>query len=501
MHNVIYRRMPLKTKTILNVEELAAIYHFPNREIRVPNINWLLAKDAPVANWVSDDVYSKDTIWIGDNIFRGSRRKVCFKREDRMRHTYILGQTGTGKSWLLRRMILQDIYNGDGVAFLDPHGQAAEDILKSIPPERAEDVIYFNVTDTERPFGLNILEHYNEQHKHMIVNSFIDLLIKMFDPHNQGIVGAMHQQATRNSLLTAMSKEGSTFIEVVRMLTDEKWVMEEWLPHIQDPLVRRYWTDQVAKQDQKTKSETLGYFVSKFDKFVTNLTMRNMLGQSTSSFDPRKVMDEGKILIVNLSKGLIGDENMRLIGLLLVQKMIGAALSRQDIPEEQRRDFFLYVDEFQNFATDEFQSILSEARKYRLALTVANQYIGQMEESIKNALFGNVGTLLIGRTGPDDAEFLAPQFDPVFNATDIVNQSGIHYYAKLLCDGKYPTPFSLDTSFYPLGGSEFNLKTYPQLVPVIKNMSRMKYGRDAKLVAEEIVQRGNLNPEDFDKNS
>ncbi len=493
MHNVIYRRMPLKTKTILNIEELATIYHFPNKDIRIPHINWLLSKVAPVANWVSEDVDSKDTIWIGENVYRGNRRKVCFKRDDRRRHTYVLGQTGTGKSWLMLRMIMQDIYNGDGVAFIDPHGETAELILQRIPPERAEDVIYFNIGDSERPFGLNILEFYSEQHKHIIVNSFIDLLIKMFDPNNQGFVGAIMQQAVRNSLLTAMSKPGSTLIEVVRMLTDEKWVAEEWLPYIKDDLVRRYWTDQVAKTDQKTKSESLGYFVSKFDKFVTNLLMRNILGQSKSSFDTRKVMDEGKILIVNLSKGVIGDENMRLIGLLLIQKILGAALSRQDIPENQRRDFFLYVDEFQNFTTEEFQSILSEARKYRLSLTVANQYIGQMPEEIKNAIFGNVGTLLIGRTGVDDAHFLENQFEPVFNSGDIVNQANFNYYTKLLCDGKYPSPFSMETSFQPLNtDSEFNLPTYPKLTPVIKNMSRMRYGRDLNSVSEEIIQRGDL---------
>ncbi len=493
MHNVIYRRMPLKVKTVLNVEELAAIYHFPSKEITLPYINWLRSKVAPVANWVSEDVASKDTIWIGENVYRSKRRKICFKKDDRRRHTYILGQTGSGKSRLMLRMVVQDIYNGEGVCFIDPHGETAKLILERIPPERAEDVIYFNLADYERPFGLNFLEYHSEQHKHIIVNSFIDMLIKMFDPTNQGFVGPAYQQAIRNSMLTAMSKEGSTLIEVVRMLTDEKWVMEEWLPYIKDDLVRRYWTDQVAKTDQKTKSESLGYFVSKFDKFVTNLAIRNVLGQSKSSFDARKVMDEGKILIVNLSKGAIGDENMRLMGLLLIQKILGAALSRDDVPEEQRKDFFLYVDEFQNFTTDEFQTILSEARKYRLSLTVGNQYIGQMTDEIKNAVFGNVGTLLIGRTGSDDAKFLEGQFEPTFNAHDIVGQPNFNFYSKLLCNGEYPTPFSMETAVYPFNPkSNFQMATYPKLTPIIENMSRMKYGRDANLVAEEISRRGDF---------
>ncbi len=491
MHNVIYRRMPLKVKSVLNVEELATIYHFPSKNITLPYINWLRSKVAPVANWVSSDVASRDTIWIGENVYRSNRRNICFKRDDRRRHTYILGQTGSGKSRLMLRMIVQDIYNGDGCCYIDPHGETAKLILESIPPERAEDVIYFNLADFERPFGLNFLEFHSEQHKHIIVNSFIDMLVKMFDPHNQGYVGPAYQQAVRNAMLTAMSKEGSTLIEVVRMLTDEKWVMEEWLPHVKDDLVRRYWTDQVAKTDQKTKSESLGYFVSKFDKFVTNLAIRNVLGQSKSSFDARKVMDEGKILIVNLSKGAIGDENMKLMGLLLIQKILGAALSRDDIPESQRRDFFLYVDEFQNFTTDEFQTILSEARKYRLSLTVGNQYIGQMTEEIKNAVFGNVGTLLIGRTGVDDAQFLEHHFEPTFGALDIVGQPNFNFYVKLLCDGEYPSSFSMETHVYPFNkNSKFQMATYSKLTPIITNMSRMKYGRDANIVAEEISRRG-----------
>ena len=290
MYDVVYRRTPLETKTILNVEELAGIYHLPNKDITTPN-NWLLAREIPASNEISSDINSKDTIWVGNNIFRDKVKAICFQRDDRRRHAYILGQTGTGKSWLMTRMIAQDIYNGDGVCFIDPHGQTAEMILERIPPERVEDVIYFNAADFERPFGLNIMEYYNEQHKHQIVNSFIALLLRLFDPHNQGYAGPAFQQAVRNAMLTAMSEEGSTLIEVVRILQDEKWVQEKWLPIIKDELVRRYWVDQVAKTDQKTKSESLGYFISKFDKFTTNLAIRNIIGQSKSSFDFREVMD------------------------------------------------------------------------------------------------------------------------------------------------------------------------------------------------------------------
>ena len=500
LYDVIYRRTPEDDKTILNLEELAAIYHFPNKEIATPNINWLLSKELIADNDISSDVHSKDTIWIGNNYFRGKKKIICFERDDRRRHSYILGQTGTGKSWLMVRMILQDIYNGDGCAFIDPHGQAAEMILERIPPERAEDVIYFDAGDFERPFGVNIMEYYNEQHKHQIVNSFIALLIRLFDPHNQGYAGPAFQQAVRNSMLTAMSKKDSTLIEVVRILQDEEWVMNHWLPLVKDDLVRRYWTDQVAKTDKKTKSEALTYFISKFDKFTTNLAIRNIIGQSKSSFDFREIMDSGKILVVNLSKGKIGEENMSFLGLLLVQKMLAAALSREDMPEEERRDFFFYADEFQNFATEEFNSILSEARKYRLNLTLAHQYIGQLPEDIRNAVFGNVGSLFIARCSADDAEFLETQFESYITAMDMVNQGIGHYYVKLLTRGTYPSPFSLDALYgrqYPESG--FDLPVNKEVGSIIKEISRRKYGRDLEVVNDDIRNRSELTKEEEPK--
>ncbi len=494
LYDVIYRRTPEDKKTILNLEELASLYHFPNKDISTPNIRWLLSKELIASNEISSDINSKDTIWIGNNHFRGKKKIVCFERDDRRRHSYILGQTGTGKSWLMVRMILQDIYNGDGCCFIDPHGQAAEMILERIPPERAEDVIYFDAGDFERPFGINIMEYYNEQHKHQVVNSFLALLIRLFDPHNQGYAGPAFQQAVRNSMLTAMSKKDSTLIEVVRILQDEDWVMSYWLPLIQDELVKRYWTDQVAKTDKKTKSESLTYFISKFDKFTTNLAIRNIIGQSRSSFDFREVMDNGKILIVNLSKGKIGDENMSFLGLLLVQKMLAAALSREDMEEKDRRDFFFYADEFQNFATEEFNSILSEARKYRLNLTLAHQYIGQLPEDIRNAVFGNVGSLFVARCSAEDAKFLETQFESYITAMDMVNQGLGHYYTKLLTKGSYPSPFTLDTLFgskYPDSG--FDLPVNAEVAKIIKELSRRKYGRDLEIVNQDIKIRSQLD--------
>lgn len=494
LYDVVYRRTPEQEGSILNIEELSGLFHFPNKEITTPNIMWLLAKELPASNEVNSDINSRDTVWLGNNYFRGKKKAICHKRDDRRRHSYILGQTGTGKSWLMVRMIIQDIYNGDGCCFIDPHGEAAEMILEKIPPERAEDVIYFNAGDFERPFGFNIMEFYNEQHKHQIVNSFIALLVRMFDPNNQGYAGPAFQQAVRNSMLTAMSKPGSTLIEVVRMLQDEDWVMNYWLPLIQDDLVRRYWTDQIAKTDKKTKAESLGYFISKFDKFTTNLAIRNIIGQSESSFDFRQIMDEGKILIVNLSKGLIGEENMSFLGLLIVQKLLAAALSREDIRGDQRKDFFFYADEFQNFATQEFNSILSEARKYKLNLTLAHQYIGQLPEDIKNAVFGNVGSLFITRCSPEDAQFLETPFEGYVSAGDIVNQGMGHWYVKLLTDGKYPSPFSLDSTYGPIApDSGFDLPTNEEISKIIKNVSRMKYGRDINVINEDIRIRSEVS--------
>jgi hypothetical protein len=387
-------------------------------------------------------------------------------------------------------MMIQDVYNGDGLCFMDPHGSTAEMLLDHIPHERAEDVIYFNAADFERPLGFNIMEARNEQEQHMIINQFIDLLKKLFDPNNQGIVGPILERAMRNAMLTAMSKKGTTLLEVLRIITDQKWVEEKWLPNIKDDLVKRYWTDQIAKTSDFHKSETLGYITSKLDRFVTNIAIRNIIAQSESSFDFRKAMDSRKIIVINLAKGLIGEFNAQFLGLLMMPKIVSAALSRENIPEDERRDFFLYVDEFQNFATDEFASILSEARKYRLNLTVANQYIAQLPEQVKGAVFGNVGTLLIGRVGPEDAQFLEPQFEPHLSVQDLINQPNIHYYAKMISDGKYPAPFSLD----PLWGSKtgFEVPKNKEVADLIKQISRVRYGRDVNMVAKDIAQRAEL---------
>lgn len=490
LKDFIYR-IPRET-SILNTAELATVYHLPNQSVKTPHINWLMSKRAPAANVVPDKK-EKDSVWLGVSKYRDSVKPVYLRLEDRRRHFYYVGKTGTGKTFFLQQMILQDIIDGQGVAFLDPHGDSVEWLLERIPPERAEDVIYFNPADTERPMGLNIIEYHNENDKHLVTNSFINLLYKMFDPNKQGIVGPRLEQAVRNAMLTAMAVEGSSLMEVMRIITDDKF-MKSFLSKLTDDVVRRYWTDQMAQTSDFHKSEVLGYIVSKFDRFVTNKMMRNIIGQSNSGFDFRDVMDEGKILLINLSKGLIGEENSQFLGLLLIPKILSAAMTRADMTESQRRDFFLYVDEFQNFATEDFAQILSEARKYRLNLIVANQYIAQIDERIRDAVFGNVGTMASFKVGVDDAAYLQNWFAPVFNQDDLINLENRHMYIKLLVDGEYPPPFSLtvDLNYVPFELQEGN----QEIAQLVKELSRLRHGRDRSLVESEISKRAALSAED-----
>ena len=486
MLDFIYRYQPIfrffTNKIILNSEELATVFHFPNKQVETPHIHWLYSKRAPAPVEIP-----RKGLYLGKSVYRGVTRSVYIGDGDRRRHIYIIGKTGTGKTELLRDMILQDIRGGKGVCLIDPH-DLAEDILAYIPPERAEEVIYFDPSDTERPMGLNLLEAYTEEQKHFITTSIINLMYKLYDPYKTGIIGPRFEHAIRNAMLTVMSEPGNTFVEVVRCLTDSKFV-QELLPKVRDPIVRRYWTDQIAQTADFHKSEVLDYIVSKFGRFVTNKMMRNIIGQSKSAFDFRQVMDEGKILIINLAKGKIGEENSSFLGLVLVPKILIAAMSRADVPEEKRRDFYLYVDEFQNFATPDFAQILSEARKYRLNLAVANQFIGQMEEEVKNAIFGNVGTIIAFQIGVTDANFLQHWFSPTFAEDDLLNIDRFHAYVKTVVKGEPMPPFSMDlTKNIALQKKQAN----PKLAQMIKQLSRLKYGHDRQIVEGEIAQRARL---------
>jgi hypothetical protein len=485
MIDFIYRYMPVLGwgTFVLNTEELATIFHFPNKTVETHHIKWLTAKNAPAPNLIPSQ-----GLLLGKSVYRGEVKNVHMQLKDRQRHMYIIGKTGTGKSEFLKEMIMQDIENGQGVCAIDPHGEFVEDILQLVPPERAEDVIYFNPSDLTRPMGLNMMEADTEEQRHFVVSSVIGLMYKLYDPHRTGIIGPRFEHAIRNAMLTIMSKEGSTFIELVRALTDQKFV-EELLPLVKDPVVKRYWTDQMAQTSDFHKSEVLDYIVSKFGRFVTNKTMRNIIGQPFSAFNFRKSMDEKKIILCNLSKGILGEEDAKFLGLILVPKVLTAAMSRQDIPMEQREDFFLYVDEFQNYATEDFATILSEARKYKLNLIVANQFIGQIDEEVKNAVFGNVGTIISFRVGVTDANFLQHEFSPTFTENDLANVEKFHVYIKTIV-GNEPVPafsMSLEKDM-----DEVKARMNPKLAEMIKQLSRLKYGKDKEVVEAEIQVRARL---------
>jgi len=489
MVDFIYRYFPLfnipffKQYSVFNTDELASIFHLPNKTIETAHIYWLNAKRAPAPAQIPNSGLA-----LGFSKYRGVERPIFLGEDDRRRHVYVIGKTGTGKSQLLEEMIMQDVHDGKGVAVIDPHGDLIDGVMSRIPPSRAEDVIYFDPSDNERPMGLNMLEAKTEEQKHFVVTSIVGLMYKLYDPMKTGIIGPRFEHAIRNAMLTVMSEPGNTFVEVVRVLTDSAFV-QELLPKVQDPIIRRYWTDQIAQTADFHKSEVLDYIVSKFGRFVTNKLMRNIIGQSQSSFDFRKVMDEGKILLVNLSKGKIGEENSNFLGLILVPRILISAMSRQEIPEDQRRDFYLYVDEFQNFATPDFAQILSEARKYRLNLIVANQFIGQMEEEVKNAVFGNVGTLIGFRVGVTDANYLQHEFQPTFNEADLINIDKYNAYIKTIVHNEPVKPFSIDLT---KDMSKVKAERNAQVAAAIVQLSRLKYGRSRELVEAEISQRARL---------
>lgn len=487
IEDFIYR-IPRET-SILNTAELATIMHFPNKMINTPHINWLLSKRAPATAGIP----STGDLWLGNNFYRDVNKPIFMMREDRRRHMYMVGKTGSGKSYMLQQMALQDIINGEGIAFLDPHGDSAEWLLERIPPHRIEDVIYWDPSDTERPLGFNIIEYYDEQDKHRVVNAILGMMQKMFDPHNQGITGPRFERAVRNAMLTVMEEEGTTLVEVLRILSDQNYANKK-IPNIKDELVKRYWTDEIANTQEFHKSEVLGYIVSKFDRFVTNKLARNIFGQAKSGFNMRWVMDNQKVLIVNLSKGLIGEENAQFLGLLLVPRILSAAMSRADIRQDDRKDFYLYVDEFQNFSTEDFAQILSEARKYRLNLIVANQYITQIDEKIRDAVFGNVGSVISFKVGNQDAQFLESVFMPIFDANDLVNLENVNAYVKIIYQGESPPAFSINTN-YKYATFDIPKDGDKRIGDIVKNLSRYRYGRDRALIEAEMRERARMDDE------
>lgn len=475
-------------KMILCSEEIASVFHFPNIKYnKAPVIKWQEFKIASAPNNLP-----QEGMFLGNNVYRGDIHKVHIKLDDRRRHFYIIGKSGTGKSTLLKTMLKQDAQKGHGMCLIDPHGDLVEGILPLIPRGRADDIIIFDPGDLGRPMGLNILEAKTQDEKEFMSQEALSIFIKMF---GEEIMGPRLQHYFRNGCLTLMDddEEGAVLIDLPRLFTDDSWQKYK-MNKVRNPIVRAFWEKEMASTGAREKQEMIPYFSAKFGPFVTNAQIRNIIGQTKSGFDFRKVMDEGRILLCNLSKGKLGDLNAQLLGMVMVSKLQMSAMSRVDTPEEERRDFYMYVDEFQNFVTESFASILSEARKYRLDLIIAHQYISQItkmsgggkgkaeDTTIRDAVFGNVGSMMCFKIGAQDAEYMAKEFAPVFSEQDLINIANYQAYIKLNIDNATSRAFSMTTVYDPDKGDK-------QAAEAFKQLSRLKFAREKDFVEREIFRR------------
>ncbi len=475
----IFRFFPPEvTSNILATNELATLFHLPNDQFTAST-----AVERQLSKQVDGPVNLPSTgLLLGYNMYRGVKKEIRLSEEDRRRHMYIIGQTGTGKSTILENLVVQDMLAGRGLAFIDPHGDAAEKLLKMVPKERAEDVVYFNPADMEHPLGINLFEFDTPEQKDFIIQESINMLYKLYDPDKTGIIGPRFEHWFRSAALTLMADpQGSSFIEIPKVFTDTTYLKNKF-KYLKDPTVIDFWTKEMGQTSDYHKSEMLGWFVSKFGAFQSNDMMRNIIGQTESAFNIRDIMDKKKILIINLSKGMTGELNSKLLGMIFVIKIQAAAMSRSNVPESERADFSLIVDEFQNFSTDSFASILSEARKYRLNLVVANQFIGQLSEEIREAVFGNIGTMMSYRCGPEDAEFLVKQFQPMFTERDLINIPNFNAVMKLLIGGLPSLPFSI-AAMPPLG------QMNDEMGLAVKQLSAAKFGVQRSQVEADIFAR------------
>ncbi len=486
--NYIYRffRKPFwKEKMILNTEEIASLFHLPHSKYnKTPEIKWQNFKIVKAPSNIP-----KEWLLLWYNHHRWVKKEIRVKTEDRFRHFYVIGQTGTWKSSIIQVMARQDLRNGNGLAVMDPHGDLAKDLLPFIPRERADDVIYFDPADQARPMGLNILEANTQEEKERVSQDAMNIMIKLF--WNE-IFGPRLQDYFRNGCLTLMDyPQWWAITDIIRIFTDNDF-QKDRIRHLKNPIVKSWWDKTFASMWDREKWEIIPYFAAKFGQFITNSMMRNILGQLKSSFDVSEVMDTGKILMINLSKWIIWDINSELLWLILVNKIQMAAMKRQQSDKENRKDFFLYIDEFQNYITPSIESILSEARKYRLWLILAHQYLWQLEKSdaltksslnLKNAIFGNVWSVLSYKVWPEDWEFLAKYYAPVFSEQDLVNMDKFKAVMKLSVDQQPTTPFSI----IPVNPY---LETWDKkIAKAFIELSRLKYGRDRDFVGKEIEYR------------
>ncbi len=487
----IFRFFPQEFRSnVLNSVELATVFHFPDqRNTPTSQLQRQASKQVDGPSQMLNE-----GLLLGYNIYRGVKKEIRLSETDRRRHAYIIGQTGTGKSGLLENLALQDMLDGRGFAFVDPHGDSAEKLLGMVPKERVEDVIYFSPGDMSNPVGLNLFEFENDEQKDFLVQEAIAMLYRLYDPGHTGIIGPRYEHWVRNAALTIMADpNGSSFIDIPQVFNDNDFAKEK-LKYVKDQTVLDFWNKEMAQTSDYHKSEVLGWFVSKFGAFLSNEMMRNIIGQTKSGFNLRDIMDKKKILLVNLSKGKTGELNSQLLGMIFVMKFQAAAMGRADIPEDQRQDFSLYVDEFQNFATDSFEGILSEARKYRLNLILANQFMTQLNDKIREAIIGNVGTVISGRIGTTDAELMVKKFSPVFDAEDLTKLPNFESIASVMISNVPSSPFSMSL-IPPLGSSN------PQLADALKRLSAAKYGRPRGIVEQEIFKRLRAGEESRDGES
>ncbi len=435
---------------------------------------------------------NEDITFFGITNFRNSDKNFGIKMDDRRRHMYLVGKSGSAKTTIMETMVINDIKAGRGVCFIDPHGDAAEKILQFIPEERVNDVVYFNPQDLNHPIAFNPLEQISSEYRHLVASGIMGVFKKIW----VDMWSARMEYILNNTLLALLEYPGSTLLGIMRMLSDKDY-RKRVVDSLSDPVVKGFWINEFAKYSQKFETEATAAIQNKVGQFVTNPLIRNILGQPHSSIDMRKIMDEGKILIVNLSKGGIGEDNSNLLGAMIISKIQLAAMSRMNIPESERKDFYLYVDEFQNFATDSFATILSEARKYHLCLIMAHQYIRQLvsgdSTKMRDAIFGNVGTMIVFRVGADDAEFLEKEFQPDFMLNDLVNLPKYNFYIKLMIDGVASRPFSA--------------KTIPPSPPPVENYrdvlienSRRIYGTPRSVVEEKIAEEWTISGSDLAQN-
>jgi hypothetical protein len=466
-------------KNILNSVELATLFHFPQQE------------DIPTSQLSRQDSKQVDGprnvpdhgLLLGYNLFRGIKKPIRLALEDRQRHIYAVGQTGTGKSTFLENLALQDMLMGNGFAFIDPHGDTAERLLAMVPKERTEDVIYFCPADTDYPLGLNVFEADTDDQKDFVIQEVIQVLYKLYDPQRQGIIGPRYEHLFRHAALTVMAgPDGGSFIDIPKLFRDKDYVRQK-LQYVTSQDTLDFWQKEMVQAQRSNEfGEVVSWFVSKFGAFLSNGMMRNIIGQTKSSFDLREIMDNKKILLVNLSKGRTGELNSKLLGMIFVMKFQAAAMSRANIPESERQDFCLYVDEFQNFSTDSFATIMSEARKYHLNLVVANQFTTQLTEEIRDAVFGNMGTIVSFRVGQNDVDALSRYFQPMFDVDDLLRVPNRNTIVRTLIGGVPTQPFSMAT-VPPLGTPN------PELLDALKQLSAAKFGRPRQVVEKEIFGR------------